>query len=174
MENHWTTTSIKGALRAGTTFHADDRGAFAELWRDSWTTGQDVGFVQANLSVSRAGVLRGLHFHRSQLDLWVLLEGRAQVALVDLRDAQTGGDLKTIDFEVSVGDAVLIPTGVAHGFLALDDVKLLYLVSNEYDGTDEHGFAWNDNRAGVQWRTGEPVLSQRDADAPPLDEVLNR
>ena len=168
MKDHWTTTSIGGVFRAGTIFHSDDRGSFGELWRESWTTGLDVDFVQANLSVSRPGVLRGLHFHRRQVDLWVLLEGLAQVALVDVRNADAGGEVSSLTFDFTAGDAVLIPTGVAHGFLALEAVKLLYLVSNEYDGSDEHGFAWNDSRAGVKWRIQEPILSARDASAPTL------
>src|SRR6185503_13243430 len=80
---------------------ADSRGSFRELWRDSAfpaltaeATGGPAGtapaFVQANLSTSAAGVLRGLHYHRRQLDYWVVVSGRALVALVDVRPVATG------------------------------------------------------------------------------------
>jgi dTDP-4-dehydrorhamnose 3,5-epimerase len=73
---------------------------------------------------------------------------------------------------------VVIPTGVAHGFLALDDLELVYLVTNEYDGTDELGFAWDDPSAAVPWPTvpgtpdGRPILSDRDRSNPTLHELV--
>src|SRR6266576_3771729 len=76
--------------------HSDSRGAFRELWRASdfpplepaetgAPSGVDPAFVQANLSTSAAGVLRGLHYHRRQLDYWVVTSGRALVAVADVR-----------------------------------------------------------------------------------------
>ncbi len=88
---NWLPTPIEGVLTRTVAFNSDDRGAFGELWRDSWTAGLDLEFTQANLSVSSAGVLRGLHFHERQTDLWVVLEGRALVALVDLRPCIADG-----------------------------------------------------------------------------------
>ena len=173
MTDHWTRAAIDGVLRSTTTFHADERGALGEVWRDSWTKDLGITFVQANLSISRAGVLRGLHFHRRQHDLWVLLEGKAQVALVDLRSADSG-EVPSTSFDFDIGNAVLIPPGVAHGFLAVEDVKLLYIVSAEYDGTDEHGFAWDDPAAGIEWGNPNPQVSQRDREAPSLAEFLGK
>ena len=66
----------------------------------------------------------------------------------------------------------MIPTGVAHGFLALEPLELLYLVTNEYDGSDELGFAWDDPAVGVPWPNvtgtpdGRPILSDRDMTNP--------
>ncbi len=68
----------------------------------------------------------------------------------------------------------MIPPGVAHGFLAIDPVSLLYLVTNEYDGTDEHGFAWDDPLAALEWPTDSPILSVRDSSAPSLEEAVRR
>ena len=65
--------------------HGDVRGTFTELWRASHPTGVNDRFDQANLSTSSPGVLRGLHLHRRQLDYWVVVDGRAFVALVDAR-----------------------------------------------------------------------------------------
>jgi dTDP-4-dehydrorhamnose 3,5-epimerase len=77
-------------------------------------------------------------------------------------------------------DWVVIPVGVAHGFLALEPLELLYLVTNEYDGTDELGFAWDDPAVGVPWPQlsntpdGRPILSDRDRANPPLAELVAR
>jgi dTDP-4-dehydrorhamnose 3,5-epimerase len=160
--------------------HADGRGAFREMWRASEFG--DLRFVQANLSSSAAGVLRGLHYHRKQLDYWVVASGRAFVALIDVRPLiDRSGAVAIVETrELGADDWVVIPTGVAHGFLALEPLELLYLVTNEYDGTDELGFAWDDPAVGVPWPhlavtpDGRPVLSDRDRANPPLAELVAR
>jgi dTDP-4-dehydrorhamnose 3,5-epimerase len=176
--------------------HEDGRGAFRELWResafgtldpaDTGRTPDAIGgrprFVQANLSNSAAGVLRGLHYHRRQLDYWVVTTGRALVALVDVRPLLDGSGPRPIveTHELAADDWVVIPAGVAHGFLALDRLELLYLVTNEYDGSDELGFAWDDPDVGVPWPAlsmtpdRRPILSERDSSNPPLAELVAR
>ncbi len=167
---------------------ADRRGSFVELWRDSAfgeLTPADTGlpgarFVQANLSQSAQGVLRGLHYHRRQLDFWTVVSGRALVALVDVRpvlaDPKAHAIVETRELDET--ETVTIPTGVAHGFLALEPLRLLYLVTNEYDGSDELGFAWDDPAVGVDWPTvrgtpdGRPILSDRDRSNPTLLELV--
>ena len=80
--------------------------------------------------------------------------------------------------ELGADEWVVIPTGVAHGFLALDPLQLIYLVTNEYDGSDELGFAWDDPAVGVAWPAldatpdGRPILSARDMANPSLDELV--
>jgi dTDP-4-dehydrorhamnose 3,5-epimerase len=159
-----------------------------EIWRASAfgvltpdATGlPDARFVQANLSTSAQGVLRGLHYHRRQLDYWIVVGGRALVALVDVRPvvADLNAPAVVETRELAVGQTVTIPTGVAHGFLAMEPLQLLYLVTNEYDGTDELGFAWNDPAVGVPWPTipgtpdGRPVLSERDQSNPSLAQLV--
>lgn len=169
--------------------HGDLRGAFREVWRASWyaTLGADLAglpepaFVQANVSTSSAGVLRGLHLHRRQLDHWVVLEGRAFVALVDVRPMLAGSDRPGVETRVLEADEwVSIPAGIAHGFLAETPLTLLYLVTNEFDGSDELGFAWDDPAAAVPWphvpeaADGRPILSERDRSNPPLRELVDR
>jgi dTDP-4-dehydrorhamnose 3,5-epimerase len=171
--------------------HADSRGAFRELWRTSAfpdidpadagaPAGSRPGFVQANVSTSLTGVLRGLHYHRRQLDYWVVIGGRAVAALVDVR-ALVAGDATRPDVEtreLATDDWVVIPAGVAHGFLALEPLDLLYLVTNEFDGGDELGFAWDDPLAAVPWPPapgvpdGRPILSDRDQSNPSLQELI--
>ena len=167
---------------------ADPRGSFVELWRASSfgalgeeATGlPNAGFVQANLSRSAPGVLRGLHYHRRQLDYWTVVSGRALVALVDVRPVLADPTAHAIveTRELGETETVTIPTGVAHGFMALEPLELLYLVTNEYDGSDELGFAWDDPAVGVDWPTvrgtpdGKPVLSDRDRSNPTLLELV--
>ena len=164
--------------------HGDARGAFTEIWRASAFADAEEGgarFVQANLSTSAPGVLRGLHLHRQQLDYWVVVGGRAFVALVDARPrlAGSGDPLAVETRELGPNDWVVIPAGVAHGFLALEPLHLLYLVTNEYDGSDELGFAWDDPAVGVPWPQvpgtvdGRPVTSERDASNPAFAELMD-
>ena len=74
----------------------------------------------------------------------------------------------------------MIPTGVAHGFLALEPLELVYLVTNEFDGSDELGFAWDDPAVAVPWPAvsatpdGNPILSDRDQSNPSLAELVAR
>ena len=162
--------------------HADERGSFRELWRESAfgalapddTGRDDARFVQANLSSSAAGVLRGLHYHRRQLDYWAVAAGRVYVALVDVRPVLANPTSAAVveTRELDADDWVVIPAGVAHGFCALEPTDLLYLVTNEYDGTDELGFAWDDPDVGVTWPIRDPVLSARDRSNPSLRELV--
>jgi dTDP-4-dehydrorhamnose 3,5-epimerase len=137
-------------------------------------------FVQANQSTSAAGVLRGLHLHRRQVDYWVVAAGRAFVAVVDVRPvlADPAGAVTVETRELWADEWVVIPEGVAHGFLAIEPLELLYLVTNWYDGSDELGFAWDDPAVGVPWPDvpeaagGRPIVSDRDARNPPLSQLI--
>jgi dTDP-4-dehydrorhamnose 3,5-epimerase len=173
-------SSLPGVYYGAIVRHADQRGSFRELWRAG--DFPDEPFVQANLSTSASGVLRGLHLHQRQDDLWIVADGRAFVALVDLRPMLDGtGSAPRIETrELRADEWVVIPTGIAHGFLALDPLQLIYLVTNEYDGSDELGFAWDDPAVAVDWPSlagtpnGRPILSERDGANPPLADLLER
>lgn len=153
--------------------HADNRGTMTELYRREWLPGAPE-MVQANHSESRAGVLRGLHFHRRQTDYWVLLDGIAFVGLFDLRSGSpTQGRAGQLRLDAGEGlRGLLIPPGVAHGFFAQTAIRLEYLVDVAFDGSDEHGIAWNDPRVGIPWPAADPILSERDRSNPPLEEIL--
>lgn len=184
-------SALAGVRYGAVVRHADARGSFRELWRASAfpaltheETGAPPGtepvFVQANLSASAPGVLRGLHYHRRQLDYWVVASGRAVVALVDVRPLMDrSADRSPVETrELAADDSVVIPAGVAHGFLALEPLELLYLVTNEFDNTDELGFAWDDPAVGVPWpriqstTDGRPILSDRDQSNPSLADLV--
>jgi dTDP-4-dehydrorhamnose 3,5-epimerase len=170
----------------------DERGSFRELWREDTfgpidpalagaSQGDQPRFVQANLSSSAIGVLRGLHLHRRQLDHWVVATGRAFVALVDVRPMLPGAPSPRVETrELGEDEWVDIPTGVAHGFLALEPLQLVYFVTNPYDGSDELGFAWDDPVAAVPWPAvpasadGRPILSDRDRSNPTLEALVER
>lgn len=173
-----TESHLPGVRYGAVQRHADSRGSFRELWRAS---AMDVPFVQANLSTSAQGVLRGLHYHRRQLDYWVVGSGRAFVALVDVRPVVARlGSAAVETRELAADEWVVIPAGVAHGFLALEPLELCYLVTNEFDGSDELGFAWDDPAVAVPWPQvpgtgdGRPILSDRDRTNPRLAELIEQ
>jgi dTDP-4-dehydrorhamnose 3,5-epimerase len=162
--------------------HPDARGSFAEAWRGIGSP-ELAAFqgVQANLSSSATGVLRGLHLHRRQSDLWIVLSGVAFVVLVDVRPMLDDPKARPLiaTSTLSPDDTVTIPPLIAHGFLAIKPLELLYLVTNEYDGTDELGFKWDDPNVNVNWpavdtRDRRPVLSERDQESPALADLVER
>jgi len=162
---------IDGVVLTDLTVFADDRGSFSEAFRHAWFPGVP-SFVQGNLSRSKAGVVRGMHFHLRQHDLWVPVQGRLQVGLFDMRNGSpTQGVGQAIDLDAGDPRSVLIPPGVAHGFQALSDAVLLYLVTEPYDGTDEHGFRFDDPGLGFTWPLPAAVVSDRDREAPALADV---
>ena len=185
-------SALEGVRYGAIARFADPRGSFREIWREdtlgtidparAGAPGGPVRFVQANLSTSAAGVLRGLHLHLRQLDHWVVASGRAFVALVDVRPMLEGdADRPLVETRELVADEwVDIPIGIAHGFLALEPLQLIYLVTNAYDGSDELGFAWDDPLAAVAWppvpesSDGRPILSDRDRSNPSLAELVER
>jgi len=148
-----------GILRIPLQRLEDERGWFCELRRDSALPKRT---VQTNVSFSRAGVIRGLHFHeRGQDDLFVCLHGTARVVVLDRETGAT--------FTEDIGDdnpvAIYVPGRHAHGFEALTDLLFCYHVTEEYDpdDPDEHGIPWDDVRVAHLWSTTTPILSGRDA-----------
>jgi dTDP-4-dehydrorhamnose 3,5-epimerase len=141
--------------------HEDERGWFAELRRDSLLPRRT---VQTNVSFSRQGVIRGLHYHeRGQDDLFACLTGTARVVVLD----RTTGETFCLDIGESNPVAVYVPGHHAHGFEALTDCLFTYHVTEEYDpqDPDEHTVPWNDPRVHHLWSTQSPILSERDSRA---------
>ena len=150
---------IEGLRRIPLVRHEDERGWFCELRRDS---ALPKPMRQTNVSFSRAGVIRGLHYHaRGQDDLFVCLRGTARVVILD----RATGETFTEDIGEENPVAVYVPGRHAHGFEALTDILFCYHVTVEYDSgdPDEHTVAWNDPRVASLWSTSTPILSTRDA-----------
>jgi dTDP-4-dehydrorhamnose 3,5-epimerase len=149
---------IEGLVRFPLRRFDDERGWFLELRRESALPKPT---VQTNVSFSRAGTIRGLHYHeRGQDDLFACLTGSARVVVLD-RDT---GEV----FSEDIGDdnpvAIYIPGRHAHGFEALTDLIFCYHVTEEYDPADpdEHAVSWDDPRVRHLWSTRSPILSERD------------
>lgn len=177
MADNWSPGAIDGVRVRRELPFEDERGQFMELWRAS--TGARLGastMVQANLSRSHHGVLRGMHVHLRQDDLWLVLSGRALAATSDLRGSLAGADMSVYSelIELDSGDALFVPAGVGHGFLARTDLTLVYMVTNEYDGSDEHGFAWDDPDAAIPWPEPPTIISERDRANPALRALVAR
>jgi dTDP-4-dehydrorhamnose 3,5-epimerase len=164
---------IAGVRILDLTTITDPRGGFMEVFRQDWFP-DAAPMVQCNLSRSRPGVLRGMHFHRRQADYWCVLEGHAVVALYDLRaGSPTEHESQHLDIDADHEHrGIYIPPGVGHGFFAHSDLALQYLVDRAFDGTDEFGFAWDDPDLPIPWPVNHPILSERDAAAPALADVL--
>jgi dTDP-4-dehydrorhamnose 3,5-epimerase len=136
----------------------DERGWFLEVCRDSRLPKRT---VQTNVSFSRRGVIRGLHYHeRGQDDVFVCLTGMARVVVLD----RETGEVFSTDIGEESPFAVYVPGRLAHGFEALTDVLFCYHVTAEYDAADpdEHGVPWDDPRVKHLWSTQSPALSIRD------------
>ena len=137
----------------------DERGWFLEVRRESFLPAPT---VQTNVSFSRQGVIRGLHYHeRGQADLFACLTGTARVVVLD----RGTGDVFCEDIGEENPVALYIPGHLAHGFEALTDLLFCYHVTREYDAhdPDEHRVAWDDPRVRDLWSTRSPILSPRDA-----------
>jgi dTDP-4-dehydrorhamnose 3,5-epimerase len=153
----------------------DDRGIFREMFKSSdfEGVGLPTGFVQNNLSTSRVGVLRGLHFQTNPMAQGKLVScvgGSIFDVAVDLRvGSPTYGQWIGEELSLTNGKLLWIPVGFAHGFCVLDGPAVVsYSVSEVYSGPHDGGVRWDDPRIGVQWPIDEPVLSAKDLSLPHL------
>lgn len=102
-----------------------------------------------------------MHYHLQQTDICYVVSGKIYLALVDLR---TGSPM-TEQLWIEQDETVLIPPGVAHGYATDATAVVLYLLTSESDGSDEHGFRYDDPDAAIRWPIAEPILSARDLNA---------
>ncbi len=149
----------------------DERGRFVETYRRSWfPLGREM--VQSNRSDRQRGAVVGLHYHFHQSDYWYVTRGRARVVLHDLRvGSDTEGATEVLEIGEHDDRGVFIPPGVGHGFAAVTDLTLTYLVDSYYNPADELGVAWDDPDLGAEWGIAEPVLSARDRANPRRSEI---
>lgn len=163
---------IKGVQIVTLKAFEDDRGRFIETFRKEWFPTRQWDNVQSNRSDSKRNVLRGLHYHRQQVDYWYVPSGMIRAGLVDLRpQSPTYLATQTVEMGDERQIGLFIPVGVAHGFLALTDCTLTYIVDNYYDSTDEYGLLWNDPQINLDWGVENPILSERDLNNPRFQSI---
>lgn len=157
--------------------HADARGWFYESWNRAQYAAHGLAFevVQANLSHSKHGVLRGLHYQwpNPQGKLVSVVSGSVWDVAVDVRrDSPTFGQWEAVTLSAENCRQMWIPEGFAHGFVVLSEHAVFsYLVTAPRVATSEAAIRWNDARLAINWPIQEPLLSDKDARAPLLDEV---
>ena len=160
-------------------FH-DARGFFMETFRADHfrELGLPTEFVQDNLSHSAKHVLRGLHF---QWDppigkLMRVARGRALLMAVDIRrDSPTAGQSFGIELSAEDAKQVWAPAGFARGFCALTDgVEIQYKCTGIYNRLTEGAIRWNDPALDIAWPVSDPIVSQKDANAPTLAEWFEK
>jgi len=164
-------TPIKDLLIIETKIFKDDRGFFLESYnlRDFEEIGLDLKFVQDNISKSKKGVLRGLHFQlrHPQGKLVRVISGRVYDVAVDLRvNSPTFGRWFGIELKGEDGLAFYIPEGFAHGFLTLEDnTYFFYKCAEFYYPDDDLGVIWNDPEINISWPLEEVedlIISDKD------------
>ena len=175
-----TPLGIEGAWLAESPIWKDDRGFFREWFKSEdikAATGRDFGIEQANISLSSAGTLRGIHYSiapRGQAKWITCVSGSIQDVIVDIRpDSKTFGQWVDVELKGDSGKAVFISEGLGHGFLALEDnTAVAYLVSSPFSPTDEYEINPLDQKIGINWRIHITNLkiSDKDKAAPTLAE----
>ncbi|WP_370129059.1 dTDP-4-dehydrorhamnose 3,5-epimerase family protein [Streptacidiphilus sp. EB103A] len=171
---------IEGAWEIVPQLHGDPRGLFTEWYRFDHLAaevGHPLRLAQANLSVSAAGVVRGIHFADvppGQAKYVTCVRGAVLDVIVDLRvGSPTFGQWEGVQLDDTDRRAVYLSEGLGHGFCALtDDATLSYLCSETYSPTGEHGIHPLDPDLAIEWPASAPQLSGKDESAPSLAEAI--
>jgi len=156
----------------------DERGWFSETYRLSLYKehGIDTIFVQDNLSISKKGTIRGLHFQSEpgQAKLITCLVGKIYDVFVDIRpDSPTFGKWEAVELDAKNHEQIFIPEGFAHGFATLsDETYVSYKVSSPFHKETEKTVYYADPALNISWPITQPILSQKDRNAPCFQEVV--
>src|SRR3954468_6349747 len=170
---------VAGAWEVTPRQHGDPRGLFLEWFGQAPfadRAGHALALAQANLSVSAAGVVRGIHFADvppGQAKYVTCTRGAGLDVIVDIRvGSPTFGQWQGVRLDDETRKAVYLAEGLGHGFCALtDDATLTYLCSATYSPGHEHGVHPLDAELGIRWPADMPRLSERDAKSPSLAEA---
>ncbi|MDI6854992.1 MAG: dTDP-4-dehydrorhamnose 3,5-epimerase [Deltaproteobacteria bacterium] len=172
-----TELSLPGVLLIEPRVFGDERGFFLEIYQKLRYGEGGIGaeFVQDNLSFSRQGVLRGLHYQlaRPQGKLVMAVHGEVFDVVVDIRKGSpTFGRWLSTSLTGESGRQLYVPPGYAHGFWVLSEAAtFLYKVTDYYAPGDEYGIRWDDPDLKIPWPAAAPVLSEKDRAFPALREV---
>ena len=156
---------------------SDERGFFLESWNSTRyeKAGIKGPFVQDNVSFSKKGVLRGLHFQypQSQGKLVQVSSGEVVDIAVDIRkDSPTFGQWVSEVLSDANHKQMYIPPGFAHGYCVTSETAVFsYKCTEFYDPGSEGGIIWNDPDINIDWPMEEPILSSKDADYPRLKDI---
>ncbi|MBD1260017.1 dTDP-4-dehydrorhamnose 3,5-epimerase [Maribacter polysiphoniae] len=171
-----TESKLKGCFILELKVYEDGRGLFFESYNKAQleeTLGASIDFVQDNISVSKKGVLRGLHFQTekyAQAKLVQVIKGKVLDIVVDLRrDSNTFGQHFKIELSSENKKSIFIPKGMAHGFLALsEEVVFYYKCDAYYHPLSEAGIVYNDPELKIDWEFPETnmILSEKDLRLP--------
>lgn len=173
-------TDIEGVVVIEPTVFGDERGYFFESYsqREFDAKVRPVRFVQDNESLSRHGVVRGLHFQKgqhAQSKLVRVVHGCVLDVAVDLRrGSPTFGQHVAVELSAANRRQLFIPRGFAHGFAVLSDEALFqYKCDSAYEPSAEGAVAWNDPQLGIDWRleAGEITVSAKDSAHPLLKDA---
>src|SRR4051812_30246721 len=170
-------TRLPGVLILGPRVHRDPRGFFMETWNKQRyaAAGLPAGFVQDNLSESRRGVLRGLHYQHpaAQGKLLQVLYGEIYDVAVDIRrGSPTFGQWVGVVLSSDNQRQFYVPEGFAHGFVVTSDTALFsYKCTNFYRPQDEGTVLWDDPDLGIDWPIADPILSAKDQAGVPLKDI---
>jgi dTDP-4-dehydrorhamnose 3,5-epimerase len=170
-------TELPGVLVITPDVYGDDRGYFVETWRSRRYAelGLPESFVQDNLSMSRRGILRGLHLQHpnGQGKLVQVVHGEVFDVAVDVRvGSPTFGRWVGTVLSRDNHKQVWVPPGFAHGFCVMSGMALFsYKCSEVYHRDSEIGVAWDDPELGIEWPVREPELSRKDAEFPRLSDI---
>lgn len=169
-------TKLPGVIIIEPRVFGDDRGFFLETWNQARykEAGIPGTFVQDNLSFSRKGVLRGLHFQNpnAQGKLVYVLQGEVFDVAVDIRlGSPTFGQWASTTLSAENKRQFYIPAGFAHGFCVTSETALFaYKCTDIYNPQAEGSILWNDPDLGIEWPTQTPELSGKDAEGIRLAE----
>ena len=169
-------TPIDGLLTIKPKIFADPRGMFYEVYSENKYEEHGIPcFVQDNHSVSKKGVLRGLHYqvNPGQGKLVRVTRGEVFDVAVDIRkQSPTYGKWWGLSLSETNNFQLYIPIGFAHGFCVLSEsAEVLYKCSDYYSPENERGILWNDPDLAIDWPVKDPILSEKDAVYPLFSEL---
>lgn len=150
--------------------HKDSRGYFTELYNFKNKNFKNITFVQDNLSYSKKGILRGLHFQlrNPQLKFITVIYGKIFDVAVDLRNnSKNFGRVYSFEMSFKNKNQLLIPRGFAHGFQCVSEYALIhYKCDNYYFSNDQHGIIENDLSFKIKWPIKKKIISKKDSKLP--------
>ena len=179
--NSLTPLSIQGAWLFESPLHIDNRSDFREWFKETFVReklGREFHIAQSNLSRSKRGVVRGIHFstaNEGQAKWITCANGKLWDVVVDIRpNSPTFRRWEAVELRAEEGKSVLISEGLGHAFLSLeDDTVISYLLTSPYSPKDEFAINPRDEEIAIAWPDMPLLFSEKDAAAPSLRDFLS-